>query len=223
MRVLLFIASIFLILTGCTNPTRTYHPLDKPETSKGEIVKYENAEIKVKYRGDFAYEVKTPDSEDSVMFFANHRFCYDPQNRNIVVPLKDSIGYDITTPKDGLFVAIPRDSITLCKNGIKNNSDFARNHALHGTVYGVIVGGAIFGLGAMAILPFFLLASQGSFNTGLFLLYSVGIGSGAGAITGLTFDTAINGEKIIEDVEERCSAYYTEEELEKFLNDNRCY
>ena len=223
MRVLLFIASIFLILTGCTNPTRTYHPLDKPETSKGEIVKYENAEIKVKYRGDFAYEVKTPGSEDSVMFFANHRFCYDPQNRNIVVPLKDSIGYDITTPKDGLFVAIPRDSVTLCKNGIKNNSDFARNHALHGTVYGVIVGGAIFGLGAMAILPFFLLASQGSFNTGLFLLYSVGIGSGAGAITGLTFDTAINGEKIIEDVEERCSAYYTEEELEKFLNDNRCY
>jgi hypothetical protein len=55
MRILLFIASIFLILTGCTNPTRTYHPLDKPETSKGEIVKYENAEIKVKYRGDFAY------------------------------------------------------------------------------------------------------------------------------------------------------------------------
>ena len=223
MRVLLFIASIFLILTGCTNPTRTYHPLDKPETSKGEIVKYADVDIKTVYNSDFAYEIKTPSSEDSVKFFAAEHFCYDPKNDYIVVPLKDRDISFATTPKDGLFVAIPKDSVTLCKNGIKNNSYFSRNHPLHGTVYGAIVGGAIFGLGAMALTPFFLLFTDGTFNVAQFLLFALSAGAGAGGITGLTFDTAINGEKPIADIEERCSAYYTEEELEKFLNNNRCY
>ena len=223
MRVLLFIASMFLVLTGCTNPTQKYHPLDLPEQSKGEIVKYEDVQIKTKYRSDFAFEVKTPGSADSVKFFATEHFCYDPQNRNLVVPLKDRDNSLLAnSPKDSLFVAIPRDSVTVCKNGVKNNSYFSRNHALHGFTYGAVVGGSLMGLGAMAMAPFFLLLSNGSFNAGLFILSMTGIGAAGGGLVGTTFDLGLNG-KVVEEVQERCSAYYTEEELEKFLDTYRCY
>ena len=222
MRALLFIALLFLVLTGCTNPTQKYHPFDKPEYSKGEIVKYEDAKINTRYRSDFAYEIKTPGSEDSVKFYTANHFCYDPQNRNIVVPLKDRNGFEMTSPADGLFIAIPRDSVTLCKNGVRNNSDFARNHALHGFTYGAIVGGAIMGLGALAMAPIFLFYSEGAANVGLIIVGMVGVGAGAGGLFGTTVDLGYNG-KVVEEFQESCSAYFTEEELEKYLNDNLCY
>ena len=49
-----------------------------------------------------------------------------------------------------------------------------------------------------------------------------GIGAGGGGLIGTTFDMGFNG-KAVEEVEERCSAYYTEEELEKFLNSHQCF
>lgn len=221
MRVLLLIASLFLVLTGCTtNPTQKYHPLDNPEVSKGEIVKYEGTKIKTKYWSDFAYEIKTPGSEDTVKFFGATHFCYDHVNRNIVVPLKDRVSFDY--PEDGLFVAIPRDSVTICKDGVKNNSYFSRNHALHGFVIGAIVGGAFMGLGALAVSPIFLFYSEGSMNVGLLILGMTAIGAGGGGLIGTTFDLGFNG-KAVDEVEERCSAYYTEEELEKFLNSHQCF
>ena len=224
MRVLLLIVSLFLVLTGCTNPTQKYHPLDNPEISKGEIVKYEGTEIKTKSKSDFAYEIKTPGSKDSVKFFGTAHFCYDHVNRNIVVPLKDrDESFPITPyPKDGLFVAIPRDSVTICKDGIHNNSYFARNHALHGFTYGALVGGTLMGLAAIGVAPILLFYSEGAFNFGIFFLGMTGIGAGAGGLIGTTFDMGFNG-KAVNDFEERCSAYYTEEELEKFLNSHQCF
>ena len=221
MRVLLFIASLFIVLTGCTNPTQKYHPLDTPEMSKGEIVKYEGAEMKTKSR-DLTYEIKTPGSEDSVKFYGASHFCYDKVNRNIVVPLKERDASFAATPKDGLFVAIPRDSVTICKDGLRNNSYFARNHALHGFTYGAIVGGTLMGLAALGMAPLLLFYSEGAFNFGMFFLGMTGIGAGAGGLVGTTFDLAVNG-KAVDEVEERCSAYYTEEELEKFLNSHQCF
>ena len=216
---LLFLISVFVVLTGCTNPTHTYHPLDLPDRSKGEIVKYESVKINVKSRNNFAYEAKTA---DSVTLFTAKHFCYDPSNDYIVVPLKadDEFTY---SPKDGLFVAIPKDSVTLCKDGVKNNSYFSRNHPLHGATIGGVIVGSLFGLGAMAMSPLFLFMSNGSFNAGLFILISTGIGASIGSAIGVTADAAMNSEKLIEDIQETCSAYYNEADLKNFLEKNLCY
>ena len=59
-RFLLLLALFALFFTGCTNPTHVYHPLDYPEQSKGEVVKYEGVQLKMKSR-KIAYESKVSD------------------------------------------------------------------------------------------------------------------------------------------------------------------
>jgi hypothetical protein len=70
--------------------------------------------------------------------------------------------------------------------------------------------------------PIFLFYSEGAANVGLLIAGMVGIGAGVGGLIGTTADLAVNG-KAVEEFQESCSAYFTEEELEKYLNDNLCY
>ena len=78
------------------------------------------------------------------------------------------------------------------------------------------------GLGALAAAPIFLFYSEGAANVGLIIVGMVGVGAGAGGLFGTTIDLGYNG-KAVEEFQESCSAYFTEEELEKYLNDNLCY
>ena len=219
MRFLLLVVSLFLILTGCSHTIRPgLHPLDLPEQSKAEIVKYENIKIntKNKYKRFFVYETKTPGRADSIRAFGAKDFCYDPQNRNFVVPLKGDYDFD-NEPSDGLFVAIPRDSVTLCKKGIRDTTYWARHHALRGLIYGTLIGGVITGY-------FFggLLSIAAAEDTGIIMASMFGIGAAIGGPLGSLFVTVKHGQPT-EDTQERCSQYYTDKELEVYLNRNLCY
>ena len=216
MRFLLLVVSLFLILTGCSHTIRPgLHPLDLPEQSKAEIVKYENIKIntKNKYKRFFVYETKTPGRADSIRAFGAKDFCYDPQNRNFVVPLKGDYGFD-NEPSDGLFVAIPRDGVTLCKKGIRDTTYWVRHHALRGLIYGALIGGVV-----TSFVGFYgMLVTLTEVN----LLPFFGIGAGIGAPLGSLFVTVKHGQPT-EDTQERCSQYYTDKELEVYLNRNLCY
>lgn len=216
MRFLLLVVSLFLILTGCSHTIRPgLHPLDLPEQSKAEIVKYENIKIntKNKYKRFFVYETKTPGRADSIRAFGAKDFCYDPQNRNFVVPLKGDYGFD-NDPSDGLFVAIPRDSVTLCKKGIRDTTYWVRHHALRGLIYGALIGGVV-----TSFVGFYgMLVTLTEVN----LLPFFGIGAGIGAPLGSLIVTVKHGQPT-EDTQERCSQYYTDKELEVYLNRNLCY
>ena len=205
---ILFIA-VFLC-TGCTNPTHSYHPLEQQERSKGENVKYEGATVKP--RGTkISFESKMG---DSLTLFAANKFCYDATNKYLVFPT--------TREDEGYFLVIPKDSVTLCKNGeVRDNSLFSRNHMLRGFTIGAIIGG---GIGAMAGFPtaiFFSLFGDGSaFN--LIFWAITGTGAGIGAATGALVDPAIHGE-VVSDIQEGCPAYFTEEEQMEYLNKNLCF
>ena len=198
------------LFTGCTNPTHIYQPTEIPDKTKGENVKYEGATIKP--RGTkISFESKTG---DSTTIFQTNRFCYDPTNDYLVFPT--------TRADEGYYLIIPKDSVTLCKDGEAwNNSYFSRNHLLRGFVIGSIIGG---GIGATVGLPmavFFSLFGDGSaFN--LIFWTITGIGAGIGAATGTLVDPALHGE-IVSDIQEGCPSYFTEEEQQEYLNRNLCF
>ena len=205
--VLLATASLF---TGCANPTNIYKPTELPERTKGEYVKYEGTEIKTKGT-QVAFESKTA---DSMTVYQTTGFCYDQKNDYIVFPT--------TRADEGYYLIIPRDSVTLCKNGAaRDNSLFSRNHLLRGLTLGLIIGG---GIGAMAGLPvatFAAILGDGSaFN--VFFWGTVALGAGTGAVIGGTVDPAVHGE-IVSDIQEGCPSYFTEEEQQEYLNRNLCY
>ena len=216
-KILFLLASVLLLFTGCTNPTHVYHPLDYPEKSKGEVVKYEGVRIKIQTES-IAYESKV---SDSLMLFKTNRFCYDPQNNYFVFPkskeaLSDEEG-------EGLYFIVPKDNVTLCKNAeVKNNSYFARNHPLHGFTIGAAALGAAAAAGSLALAPmlFFLSGGEGIMP---FVLGMTGIGVVAGGLGGLMIDSAVNAKHPVEDVKEFCQAYFNEEESEEFLNGNLCF
>ena len=162
------------------------------------------------------YETKTPGRADSIRAFGAKDFCYDPQNRNFVVPLKGDYGFD-NEPSDGLFVAIPRDGVTLCKKGIRDTTYWVRHHALRGLIYGALIGGVITGY-------FFggLLSIAAAEDTGIIMASMFGIGAAIGGPLGSLFVTVKHGQPT-EDTQERCSQYYTDKELEVYLNRNLCY
>jgi len=204
----LFIAA--LLCTACTNPTHSYHPLEQQQRSKSENVKYEGASI-TPHTTKISFESKTG---DSLTMFAADKFCYDAQNDYLVFPT--------TRADEGYYLVIPKDSVTLCKDGfVRDNSYFSRNHLLRGFVLGTIIGG---GFGAMVGLPmatFFSLFGDGSaFN----LIYwtITGIGAGIGATTGAVVDPVIHKEAV-SDIQETCPSYFTEEEQKEYLNKNLCY
>lgn len=223
MKKFLVIASLFLLFTGCANPTisRIHHPLDKPEKSRAETVKYEGITPKTISR-ELSFESRT--DVDTTLFSAD-RFCYDPQNDYVVIPKARDVAawqYDESL-NGGLYVVIPKDSITMCKDGFKNNSYFSRNHALHGLVIGAVVGGglgAIIGVAGGWMVAF--MAQDGGVY-GSFILASTAIGAVLSAPIGLFADGISNAGHGIEDIEYRCSSYFTESELISFLNNNRCY
>ena len=216
-KILLLIVSVFLLFTGCTNPTHIYHPLDYPEQSKGEVVKYEGAQIKIKWN-DIAYESKV---SDSLMLFRANRFCYDPQNDYFVFPKsKDALSNETG---DGLYFIVPKDNVTLCKNAVvKNNSYFSRNHMVNGAVVGGAFLGAIGAVGALAMAPLFLFLSNGG-SASLLIWGTTGAGVVIGSAIGFTVNSAIHSEKLIDDIKETCDAYYTEEELNYYLERNLCF
>ena len=218
-RFLLFLALFALFFTGCTNPTHVYHPLDYPEQSKGEVVKYEGVQLKMKSR-KIAYESKV---SDTLTLFRTNRFCYDPQNDYLVFPKDKNVSKNAES--DGLYFIVPRDNVTLCRNAeVKNNSYFARNHPLHGFTIGAIVLGGVAAMGTFALTPFILFFSQGS-SSGYFTFIAAmtGIGAAAGGSGGFLIDSAINAGNLIEDVKESCQAYFKEDELNEFLDGNLCF
>ena len=214
-KILLFLAVSVFLLSGCANPTRSYHPLELPDRNKGEVVKYEGVAPKTKFTG-VAYEAKTG---DSLSLFYAQRFCYDAQNDYLVFPNSaDEFSY---TPKDGLYLAVPRTAVKLCKDGkVKNNSFYSRNHALRGASIGAIGAG---GLVAIATFPVFLiLGSLDATAASVIYLGMVGgsavVGGGIGMLVGIM----VNGS-VVDEIEDACAEYFTEEELAKYLNSNLCF
>lgn len=221
-RLLLLLSALLLLFTGCANPTvsRIHHPLDMPEKSKTEIVKYEGVTPKTISRS-ISYESRT---EADTTLFTSRRFCYDPQNDYVVIPnVQDSIVgsflYSDSLNK-GLYRVIPKDSITICKGDFKNNSYFSRNHALHGLGMGALCGGMFGGLVGIGGGAIFILTGG---DWGAFILISAGVSAAIGAPIGLVAEGVANSGKPVDDVEYRCDAYYSEGELLDFLNKNRCY
>lgn len=213
-KTLLFLLAVVLFLVGCANPTHVYHPLELPDANKGEIVKYENVILKVQPRS-VAYELKT---NGVVTLFGADRFCYDPQNDYIAIPTGPVPSLDPAT--DGLFFVVPKDSVTLCKNGVvKNNSYFSRNHVLKGFTIGTIAVGGFMTFGALALSPMFLLFGA---DVTPFILGSMGIGVVTGGAGGSLLGYGLN-DRIVEDIEETCSEYFTEEELKYYLEANLCF
>ena len=216
-KILLLIVSTFLLLTGCTNPTHVYHPLDYPEQSKGEVVKYEDVQIKMKSR-NIAYESKV---SDTLMLFRTNRFCYDPQNDYFVFPKDKSVPRNAES--DGLYFIVPRDNVTLCRNGaVKNNSYFWRNHPLHGFTMGAAVLGAAAAAGSFAMAPLLFFLSEGA-GASTFIATMIGLGAVVGGTGGFLIDSAWNSGHLVDEVKESCDAYFKEEELKEFLNENLCF
>ena len=202
--------AVAFLFTGCANPTHSYLPTDIPERSKGEYVKYEG--VKMQPQGTrISFESKMG---DSLTMFQTTGFCYDPKNDYIVFPT--------TRADEGYYLIVPRDSVTLCKNGAaRNNSLFSRNHLLRGLTIGTIIGG---GIGTMLGIPmalFLSLFGDGSAFEAIWFTF-IGVGAGTGAVIGGTVDPAIHGE-IVSDIQEGCPSYYTEEEQQEYLNRNLCY
>ena len=217
-KILFLLASVFLLLTGCANPTHVYHPLDFPEKNKGEIVKYEGVQIKIR-SNDIAYESNV---SDTLMLFKTNRFCYDPQNDYFVFPKsKDALSDE---EGEGLYFIVPKDNVTLCKNAsIKNNSYFFRNHMLNGAVGGGVFLGAVgAAVGAAAMLPMIFVLSSGE-GAGTLFWGATGVGFVLGSIIGFSANSATHSSDLIEKVKETCDAYYTEEELNYFLEHNLCF
>lgn len=204
----LFIAA--LLCTACTNPTHSYHPLEQQERSKGENVKYEGATITP--RGTkISFESRVG---DSITMFAADKFCYDAQNDYLVFPTSRA--------NEGYYLVIPKDSVTLCKDGfVRDNSYFSRNHLLRGLVIGGLIGGGIGAIAGFPMAVFLSLFGDGSaFN--LFFWTFTGVGAGIGATTGAVVDPAIHKEAV-SDIQEACPSYFTEEEQKEYLNKNLCY
>ena len=214
-KLFLFLALGALLLSGCTNPTRSYHPLELPERSKGEFVRYEGATPKIGSTA-VAYEAKIDSARR--LFYAQG-FCYDAQNDYLVFPgTRDEINY---TPKDGRYFVVPRRSVKLCKDGkLKNNSYFSRHHAFRGATLGLIGGG----LGvAVAALPFYaILSAFNASNAAMLYGAAVGIGTVVGGGLGSLLGIVVNGG-VADDVQETCEAYFTREELANYLNNNLCF
>ncbi len=202
--------AVAFLFTGCANPTNIYKPTELPERTKGEYVQYKGADIKTKGT-QVAFESKTG---DGMTVFQTTGFCYDPINDYIVFPT--------TRADEGYYLIVPRDSVTLCKNGAaRNNSLFSRNHLLRGLTLGTIIGG---GIGTMLGIPmalFLSLFGDGSAFEVIWFTF-IGVGAGTGAVIGGTVDPAIHGE-IVSDIQEGCPSYFTEEEEQEYLNKNLCY
>lgn len=216
-KILLLIVSTFLLLTGCANPTHVYHPLDYPKQSKGEVVKYEGVQIKMKSR-NIAYESEV---SDSLMLFRANRFCYDPQNDYLVFPKDKSVPRNAES--DGLYFIVPRDNVTLCRNGaVKNNSYFWRSHPLHGFTMGAVFLGAAAAAGSLAMAPLLMFLSEGS-GASSFIAAMTGLGGMVGGTGGFLIELARNDGHLVEDVKESCEAYFKEDELKEFLDENLCF
>lgn len=202
--------AVAFLFTGCANPTHSYLPTDIPERSKGEYVKYEG--VKMQPQGTrISFESKMG---DSLTMFQTTGFCYDPKNDYIVFPT--------TRADEGYYLIIPRDSVTLCKNGAaRDNSLFSRNHLLRGLTLGLIIGGGIGAIAGLPVATFAAILGDGSaFN--VFFWGTVALGAGTGAVIGGTVDPAVHGE-IVSDIQEGCPSYFTEEEQQEYLNKNLCY
>ncbi|WP_407449381.1 hypothetical protein [Fibrobacter sp.] len=199
------------LLVGCADPTHIYHPLEVPEKTKGEYVKYEGVKLKERNK-TLAFEIR---DGDTTSLFSAEKFCYDKLNDYVVFPTSRA--------NEGYYLIVPRDSINICKKGkIRNNSEFSRNHVLHGLVVGAIVVGGAGAVGGLLISPFILVLSNGSANMGAIILTFAGAGMVLGGVTGAAFEPLIKQERY-EEIQYSCSAYYDNKHLEKFLNKNSCY
>lgn len=202
--------AVAFLFTGCANPTNIYKPTELPERTKGEYVQYKGADIKTNGT-QVAFESKTG---DSMTVFQTTGFCYDPKYDYIVFPT--------TRADEGYYLIVPRDSVTLCKNGAaRNNSLFSRNHLLRGLTLGLIIGGGIGAIAGFPVATFAALLGDGS-AFDVFFLGTVALGAGTGAVIGGTVDPAVHGE-IVSDIQEGCPSYFTEEEQQEYLNKNLCY
>ena len=202
--------AVAFLFTGCANPTHSYLPTDIPERSKGEYVKYEG--VKIKPQGTrVSFESKMG---DSLTMFQTTGFCYDPRNDYLVFPTSRS--------NEGYYMIIPTDSVTLCKNGeVWNNSYFSRNHLLRGLTIGLIIGGGIGAIGGFPAAAFAAILGDGSAFSTVFWGMTT-LGAGIGAIIGGTVDPTIH-QSFVDDIKFGCPSYYTEEELQEYLNKNLCY
>lgn len=214
---LLFVAMLWLF-TGCTNPTHVYHPLELPEQGKSEIVKYEGVDLDVK-SATVAYEART----DSVTkLFRAQSFCYDPQNDYLVFPRDTTSYFYEKEANNGYFVVVPRDSVTLCKNGqVKNNAYFWRNHPLSGLTLGVIFGGLILALPS-AYMGIILSVMGNTDIVAECFLIGAGTGGALGGVVGLGIGSI--GRPLVDEIQERSSEYYDDDkDLADFLEKYRCY
>ena len=124
---------------------------------------------------------------------------------------------------DGLYFIVPRDNVTLCRNGaVKNNSYFWRNHPLHGFTMGAAVLGAAAAAGSFAMAPLLFFLSEGA-GASTFIATMIGLGVVVGGTGGFLIDSAWNAGHLVDEVKESCDAYFKEEELKEFLNENLCF
>lgn len=194
---------LVVFVVGCVNPTHTYHPSKMPDRSKGELIEYDGAEI-LTWPTRIAYEAET---DDSVTLFVADKFCYDARNDYIVFP-RSGVEY---SEREELYLAVPIDSVVLCKNGvIKDNSYFVRNEMLYNVTLGALAFGGFFTIGAGTLV--FLIKDTGS------LLGFIGLGATIGGLFG-----ALVSNATVHEIEDVCEDYYTEEEMREFLYNNSCY
>lgn len=219
---ILIFAALFFLLAGCTNAPSTnkdygtpiYHPQEQPEKSHSEIVKYDNITPKM-HSTPLTYETFTG---GTINLFASNEFCYDKQNDYFVIPKKQDTS--ITSTGDSLFVIIPRNSITLCKDGANDTTFAARNRALKGFTIGTISGAITF---AVISIPLAAILSGFAGEASAFWqmeLIAGALGAGTGGVIG-----AIIGAVVTEDPRIGCKSYYhtNPKELEALLEQNRCY
>jgi hypothetical protein len=72
----------------------------------------------------------------------------------------------------------------------------------------------------MAPLLFFL--SEGA-GASTFIATMIGLGVVVGGTGGFLIDSAWNSGHLVDEVKESCDAYFKEEELKEFLNENLCF
>lgn len=219
MRFIFAILVVFCILTGCssTTPPRlqtiSEAESDSSTTTLAKIpftpkeiltdslsVKPENSHTII----TFAVSIN-----DSVYLLQNKDFCYNKSSNEIWLSHEDA---------SNKYTAIPLDGTRVCsqvRNGSKRHY-FMRNRALF---WPTVLGGA----GVLALAPLAGVVWIAASGTAALIVEATGLA--AGAIAGIPAAKFFSSEEMgyIRPTYDYCNRYYSEEDLQNWLQDKQCF
>lgn len=201
-----------LVLTGCTMPPKLQTFAEVQASSDGAQIK--STEILVDTLANKPRETHTEITfamtvGDSTRLMESEEFCYNETQKTIWIRKPDSVNR---------YTAIDRENVRVCQEmrpGSKR-SYFVRNRALF---WPVLMGGA----GAVVALP--IAGIVWAAASGTAALVTEGVGLGVGALAGIApamYFSTNDGGAVRPDYN-YCDDYYSEEELENWLNGTRCF